>query len=48
MKIEAKLEALGLTLPGLFTPPAGTAITILVGSCSRQSRLYFWTRTPES
>jgi enamine deaminase RidA (YjgF/YER057c/UK114 family) len=24
MQIEAKLEALGLTLPELFTPPAGT------------------------
>jgi enamine deaminase RidA (YjgF/YER057c/UK114 family) len=26
MKIEAKLEALGLTLPELFTPPAGTTL----------------------
>ena len=26
MQIEAKLEALGLTLPELFTPPAGTQL----------------------
>src|SRR5712692_724085 len=26
MKIEAKLEALGLTLPELFTPPVGTIL----------------------
>src|SRR5713101_8476429 len=26
MKIEAKLEALGLTLPAQFTPPAGTIL----------------------
>ncbi len=26
MQIEAKLEALGLTLPELFTPPAGTKL----------------------
>jgi enamine deaminase RidA (YjgF/YER057c/UK114 family) len=26
MQIEAKLEALGLTLPELFTPPAGTTL----------------------
>jgi enamine deaminase RidA (YjgF/YER057c/UK114 family) len=26
MQIEAKLEALGLTLPELFSPPAGTKL----------------------
>ncbi len=48
MQIEAKLEALGLTLPELFTPPAGTIVTFLVGSGSRQSSIYFWTRSSKS